>query len=325
MRRTHQRSSLLAVSRLAVLVAAAACSQQTAPSTPPPTVSLFVVNNLANSVTIYTAGRLRQCGPQRPHRGRQYRAQSAIRRRQECRGRPARRQPDHERRSRSILRGRHGERRSRWRRSRERAPDSTSRRGSRSTRRTSSTSPTGRRTPSRSTRRWRQGTRRRCARSPAPPPGSTSRIGVAVDATRQPVRHQLRRQYHHGVSAGGERQCRPVGDDLRREHRPRAVRSGSGCTPPAASSSRTTSATPSRSSPRTRRGTWRRCSRSPARTPALNQPVGIALDASGQLYVANFASDRIAVFPVAANGNATPSFSIVGNATGLNGPAGLTF
>src|SRR5262245_18444645 len=52
----------------------------------------------------------------------------------------------------------------------------------------------------------------------------------------------------------------------------------------------------------------------------LNYPCGVALDAIGQLYVANYDSNSVSVYPVGANGNATPVVTIAGNNTGLNGP-----
>jgi sugar lactone lactonase YvrE len=53
----------------------------------------------------------------------------------------------------------------------------------------------------------------------------------------------------------------------------------------------------------------------------LNVPIGIALDATGRLYVANVLS--ITVYAAGANGNATPSATIQGSATGLDRPIGL--
>src|SRR2546426_817776 len=61
----------------------------------------------------------------------------------------------------------------------------------------------------------------------------------------------------------------------------------------------------------------------------LNYPSGIALDAVGQIYVANAASTNhlysITVYAAGATGDATPTVTIAGGNTGLNGPTYITF
>src|SRR4029077_13794390 len=53
---------------------------------------------------------------------------------------------------------------------------------------------------------------------------------------------------------------------------------------------------------------------------ALNQPVGVWLDAARTLYVANFGSNTLSVFAPGANGNVAPAKTISGTHTLLNGP-----
>ena len=43
------------------------------------------------------------------------------------------------------------------------------------------------------------------------------------------------------------------------------------------------------------------------------------------LFVANFTSNSITVYAAGATGNATPTATIAGSNTGLNGPVGVTF
>ncbi len=61
----------------------------------------------------------------------------------------------------------------------------------------------------------------------------------------------------------------------------------------------------------------------------LTYPTGVALDASGNIYVANAGSssggsDSVFVFPPGSNGDAVPSATITGSATGLAFPAAIT-
>ena len=53
----------------------------------------------------------------------------------------------------------------------------------------------------------------------------------------------------------------------------------------------------------------------------LNVPGGIALDAAGRLYVANYGSSTVTVYAPGASGNAAPVSTIAGIHTGLNSPA----
>ena len=57
----------------------------------------------------------------------------------------------------------------------------------------------------------------------------------------------------------------------------------------------------------------------------LNGPTGIALDAAGNLYVANTLGNSITVYAPGASGDAAPVATISGGHTGLNGPIGITF
>src|SRR6266480_1950586 len=52
----------------------------------------------------------------------------------------------------------------------------------------------------------------------------------------------------------------------------------------------------------------------------LNVPGGIALDAAGRLYVANYGSSTVTVYAPGASGNAAPVTTIAGIHTGLNSP-----
>lgn len=55
----------------------------------------------------------------------------------------------------------------------------------------------------------------------------------------------------------------------------------------------------------------------------LNGPTGIALDASGNLYVCNHFGNSVTVYAAGSNGNVTPSRTIGGSKTGLNAPRGI--
>src|SRR5208282_3390274 len=62
----------------------------------------------------------------------------------------------------------------------------------------------------------------------------------------------------------------------------------------------------------------------------LNQPLGIALDSSGKLFVANNETQpcstqcgSVTVYPAGSNGNIRPSVTIVGGNTGLYFPSGI--
>ena len=60
----------------------------------------------------------------------------------------------------------------------------------------------------------------------------------------------------------------------------------------------------------------------------LDLPSGIAVDSSGNIYVANDGSDggnidSITVYPPGSNGNVAPTFSISGTATGLGAPSSI--
>jgi DNA-binding beta-propeller fold protein YncE len=57
----------------------------------------------------------------------------------------------------------------------------------------------------------------------------------------------------------------------------------------------------------------------------LNNPVGIVLDAAGNIYVGNSDVNSITVYAAGANGNATPTATIAGGSTGLNGLWAITF
>jgi 6-phosphogluconolactonase (cycloisomerase 2 family) len=60
-------------------------------------------------------------------------------------------------------------------------------------------------------------------------------------------------------------------------------------------------------------------------TTGLNYPWGIALDAAGQLHVANAGGNSITVYAAGATGDVAPILTIIGGSTGLNGPFGITF
>ena len=60
----------------------------------------------------------------------------------------------------------------------------------------------------------------------------------------------------------------------------------------------------------------------------LDQPVGIALDSSGKLFVANNETQppccgSVTIYPAGSNGNVTPSVTIAGGNTGLYFPSGI--
>ena len=55
----------------------------------------------------------------------------------------------------------------------------------------------------------------------------------------------------------------------------------------------------------------------------VGHPAGIARDANGNTYVADYSGNRILVFPIDASGSASPSRVISGAATGLAAPYGL--
>ncbi len=55
----------------------------------------------------------------------------------------------------------------------------------------------------------------------------------------------------------------------------------------------------------------------------LNGPYGIALDAGGNIYVADEHSDTVTVYPPGSDGNVAPIATIVGPATQLDYPAGI--
>ena len=60
-------------------------------------------------------------------------------------------------------------------------------------------------------------------------------------------------------------------------------------------------------------------------TGTMSEPTGLALDAAGQLYVANFAGQFVSVFGAGAYGVATPVALIAGPTTKINRPAYVTF
>jgi DNA-binding beta-propeller fold protein YncE len=55
----------------------------------------------------------------------------------------------------------------------------------------------------------------------------------------------------------------------------------------------------------------------------MAEPYGITLH-QNHLYVANYGSDEICVFPIAASGDVAPVRRISGPLTGLSGPSGIT-
>jgi len=56
----------------------------------------------------------------------------------------------------------------------------------------------------------------------------------------------------------------------------------------------------------------------------LDGPSGIAVDSSGNIYVANWDSSTVTIYPASSTGNVTPSATIRGYATGLNDPSSIT-
>jgi len=56
----------------------------------------------------------------------------------------------------------------------------------------------------------------------------------------------------------------------------------------------------------------------------LVNPVGIAVDGAGNIYVANSAKNTVTVYAAGASGNATPTATIAGGNTGLSGPFFIT-
>lgn len=55
----------------------------------------------------------------------------------------------------------------------------------------------------------------------------------------------------------------------------------------------------------------------------LSRPLGIAVDGSGHIYVANDGNNTVTVYIAHANGNVAPIRTISGPNTGLGGPAGI--
>jgi 6-phosphogluconolactonase (cycloisomerase 2 family) len=55
----------------------------------------------------------------------------------------------------------------------------------------------------------------------------------------------------------------------------------------------------------------------------LGQPEGIAVDAGGNVYVANYRADSVTVFAASANGDVAPIQTISGSSTGLRNPTGV--
>ena len=55
----------------------------------------------------------------------------------------------------------------------------------------------------------------------------------------------------------------------------------------------------------------------------LSSPFGIALDSSGNIYVADFFTARVNIFPAGSNADAAPIATISGSNTGLQRPAGI--
>jgi DNA-binding beta-propeller fold protein YncE len=56
------------------------------------------------------------------------------------------------------------------------------------------------------------------------------------------------------------------------------------------------------------------------RSTGLNNPIGVALDSAGNLYVANFKGHSITVYASGASGTVTPTRTVSGNFTGLGFP-----
>lgn len=55
----------------------------------------------------------------------------------------------------------------------------------------------------------------------------------------------------------------------------------------------------------------------------LSGPAGVALDASGNLYVCNHLGNSVTIYASGSNGNVTPARTISGSKTGLNAPRGV--
>src|SRR5208282_5495 len=55
----------------------------------------------------------------------------------------------------------------------------------------------------------------------------------------------------------------------------------------------------------------------------LNAPVGIAVDSSGKIYVADLQAASVTVYSAGSNGNVAPLATISGSNTGLSGPFGI--
>ena len=55
----------------------------------------------------------------------------------------------------------------------------------------------------------------------------------------------------------------------------------------------------------------------------LGRPMGLALDASGKIYVTNWNDNGITIYPPGTNGNVAPTATIAGANTGLDGPVGV--
>jgi DNA-binding beta-propeller fold protein YncE len=54
----------------------------------------------------------------------------------------------------------------------------------------------------------------------------------------------------------------------------------------------------------------------------ISKPLGVALDRTGTLYVANYNNNTIAVYKPPLSGSSIPAFTI---SSGISGPQGVTF